>query len=96
MSLRSSGLRPLLLKSRISRLFGASPFAQQVIILSRVVAFQAIECVIRRLDSGDANLLFDYGESFAAFSKRLNVSAGTGCFLANAIAISVSQPSCFP
>jgi hypothetical protein len=62
MSLRSSGLRLLLLKSRISRLFGASPFAQQVMILSRVVAFQAIECAIRRLDSGDANLLFDYGD----------------------------------
>jgi len=43
-------------------LFGAPPFAQQVIILSRVVAFQAIECVIRRLDGGNANLLFDYGD----------------------------------
>jgi hypothetical protein len=31
-------------------------------ILSRVVALQAIECVTGRLDSGDANLLFDYGD----------------------------------
>jgi hypothetical protein len=36
-------------------------------ILSRVVAFQAIECVIRRLDSGDANLLLITAMSFAAF-----------------------------
>ena len=48
--------------SKSIRLFGAPPFAEQVIILSRVVAFQAIECVIRRLDGGNANLLFDYGD----------------------------------
>ena len=58
----SAAIRLRLLKGRISRLFGASPFAQQVMILSRVVAFQAIEGVIRRLDGGDANLLFDYGD----------------------------------
>jgi hypothetical protein len=45
----------LLPKSRISRLFGASPFVQQVMILNRIVTFQAIECFIRCLDGGDAN-----------------------------------------
>ena len=44
------------------RLFGAPSFAQQIIILSRVMAFQAIKCVIRRLDGGNTNLLFDYGD----------------------------------
>jgi hypothetical protein len=34
--------------------------------------------------------------SLVAFSKRRNVSPGNGCLLAKAIAISVSQPSCFP
>ena len=48
--------------SGISQLFVASPLAQQVVILSRVVAFQAIECVIRRLDGGGANLLLDCGD----------------------------------
>jgi hypothetical protein len=52
------GRRSLIRKSCSFRLFGAPSFAQQAIILSRVVAFQAIECVIRRLDGGNANLLF--------------------------------------
>src|SRR5258708_26403952 len=32
--------------------FVAPPFAQQLIILSWVVAFEAIECVVRRLNGG--------------------------------------------
>ena len=56
------GRRSLLRKSCGLRLLGAPSFAEQVIILSRVVVFQAIECVIRRLDGGNANLLFDYGD----------------------------------
>ena len=59
---RFAGTRSLLRKSCGIRLLGAPSFAEQVIILSRVVAFQAIKCVIRRLNGGNTNLLFDYGD----------------------------------
>jgi hypothetical protein len=41
------------------RLFVAPPFAQQLIILSWVVAFEAIERVVRRFNGGSADLFFD-------------------------------------
>ncbi len=56
---QSRWLRPLPRRSCSLRLFVAPPFAQQLIILTWVVAFEAIECVVRRLNRGSADLLFD-------------------------------------
>src|SRR5258708_3711694 len=58
-TVQSRWLRPLPRRSCSLRLFVAPPFAQQLIILSWVVAFEAIECVVRRLNGGSADLLFD-------------------------------------
>ena len=58
-TVQSRWLRPLPRRSCSLRLFVAPPFAQQLIILSWVVAFEAIECIVRRLNGGSADLLFD-------------------------------------
>src|SRR6266436_1801749 len=58
-TVQSRWLRPLPRRSCSLRLFVAPPFAQQLIILSWVVAFEAIECIVRRLNRGSADLLFD-------------------------------------